>query len=639
MTKFTRGPLAPTLAVLAWSLATSPPALAGPAGQRPADLASFATPATPAKLATVGEQSGYVRTGRYDEVVRLCAEFARAFPTQVRCQRFGTTPGGRPMLALVASADGVLSAEAARQAGRPVVLAQGGIHAGEIDGKDAGFLLLGQLLGGRAPAALKGVLGQLTWVFVPVFNVDGHERFGPYQRPNQDGPTESGWRTTAQNLNLNRDYAKAEAPEMQAMLQLLREWDPLLYVDLHVTDGADFQPEVAVEVEPRLAGPAGLRAIGGELNARCVKRLGDAGILALDFYPSFLRTDDPSSGFANELAPPRFSTGYRPLWNRFAVLVETHSWRPYAHRVRTTIDTLEALLSAAADEGANWQRAAAEADSADLRLGGTTLALDYDHGPRATRLSYPGYAYTHEPSAVSGALRVRYDAKKPVVWDVPFYGDVVPQRQITVPPGGYVVPPAFAELVLGKLRRHGLSAERLLRPLQVKSVDAEQFRFTAHSIRAEPYEGRHPVEAKGEWQSLKTANKGETPWTFAEGSLVVSTAQRGGKLVAHLLEPTGPDSLLSWGFLSGVFEQKEYMEEYVAESVAEEMLSRDAALRGEFLRKLREEPTFAKDPRARLGFFYRRHPACDTRQDVYPVLRLLHPLPRAQVAAVETRPR
>ena len=95
--------------------------------------------------------------------------------------------------------------------------------------------------------AAQGALAQVTFVFVPVFNVDGHERFGRWNRPNQVGPEEMGWRTTAQNLNLNRDYVKADAPEMQAMLRLLNEWDPILYVDLHVTDGAQVRARRVVQ--------------------------------------------------------------------------------------------------------------------------------------------------------------------------------------------------------------------------------------------------------------------------------------------------------------------------------------------------------------------------------------------------------
>jgi len=171
---------------------------------------SAAAQAGSTELQTLAEQTQFRQTGRYAEVQQLCAAFAKAYPKQVRCFEFGRTPEGRPMLGLAASADGLLDPSAVKAAGRPVVLMQGGIHAGEIDGKDAGFLALRELLEGRAAP---GVLGRVTFVFVPVFNVDGHERFGAWNRPNQVGPEQMGWRVTAQNLNLNRDYVKS--PELQ----------------------------------------------------------------------------------------------------------------------------------------------------------------------------------------------------------------------------------------------------------------------------------------------------------------------------------------------------------------------------------------------------------------------------------------
>lgn len=141
---------------------------------------------TPPPLSTVAEQSGWVRTGRGAEVEALCAAFPKRYPGRVRCETFGTTPLGRPMLALVASSDGVLSAGSTKQRRRPVVVLQGGIHAGEIDGKDAGFWLLRELLEGRAAP---GALGRVTLVFVPVFNVDGLERFGPNRPPISAAPS------------------------------------------------------------------------------------------------------------------------------------------------------------------------------------------------------------------------------------------------------------------------------------------------------------------------------------------------------------------------------------------------------------------------------------------------------------------
>jgi len=187
-----------------------------------------------APITTVAERSGFVETGRYDEVPAQCTAFAAKYPDAVRCETFGTSPEGRPMKLLIATRSGAFTSEAAQSKQLPVLLIQGGIHAGEIDGKDAGFLALREMLDGQVA---KGALDTLVLLFVPVFNVDGHERFGAWNRPNQRGPREMGWRATAQNLNLNRDYMKADAPEMQAMLALINRWDPILYADLHVTDG------------------------------------------------------------------------------------------------------------------------------------------------------------------------------------------------------------------------------------------------------------------------------------------------------------------------------------------------------------------------------------------------------------------
>ncbi len=151
---------------------------------------------------------------------------------------------------------------------------------------------------------------RVTLVFVPVFSVDGHERFGRWNRPNQAGPQEMGWRTTAQNLNLNRDYTKADAPEMQAMLRLLNEWDPVLYVDLHVTDGAKFEHDISYGVAPTLAGDADLMAAASKLRDQLMRKVSDAGFAALDFYPAFELDDEPQSGFAVSVGPARFSHQY-----------------------------------------------------------------------------------------------------------------------------------------------------------------------------------------------------------------------------------------------------------------------------------------------------------------------------------------
>jgi hypothetical protein len=571
--------------------------------------ARAATPARPSALETVSERSGFRITGRYGEVERLCLAFAQAYPQSVRCTEFGRTPENRPMLALVISKSGALTPQDARERNIPVTLMQGGIHAGEIDGKDAGFLAVREMLSGKlAPRALES----FVFVFVPVFNVDGHERFGRWNRPNQNGPEEMGWRVTAQNLNLNRDYTKADAPETQAMLRLLEAWDPVLYVDLHVTDGAEFEHDVANLLEPIYMGDSELRTAGRVALDDLNKALTAQGSLPLDFYPSFTNTDDPQSGFTVGAYNPRFSTGYWPLHNRFALLVETHSWKDYPTRVRTTHNIIIKLSEMTAQHGREWRKLMRGADERAQRLGGQDVPLDFQAGPHTRTIDFRGYAYTRTPSEISGALVTRYDRTKPQIWRVPLYDTIIPKLTVRAPLGGYVVPPAYAAVIGERLAVHGVRFDRIDKAVTGKPV--ESFRATGARFATAPFEGRTPATLTGQWQEERR--------DLPAGSLYVPISQPLARLVMTLLEPLAPDSFAAWGFFNAAFEAKEYMEPYVAEQVAKEMLASDPATAEEFAKRLAQEPEFAKDPAARLDFFYRRHPSWDERQNLYPVVRV-----------------
>lgn len=573
-----------------------------------ADAKEAASAMNPDSLITLAEQGGFKKTARYDEAVRLCHAYAGNWPQQVRCFEFGRTPEGRSMVALAVNRDGVLTPEEAAKRGLPVLLLQGGIHPGESDGKDAGFIALREMLNRQAaPEAL----AKAVVVFVPVFNVDGHERFGRWNRPNQVGPEEMGWRTTAQNLNLNRDYTKADAPEMQAMLQLLDAWDPLVYADLHVTDGANFQHDVSITVAPLNEGDAGLHPAARALQQGVIDRLKAQGSLPLPFYPSFVREDDPASGFAADAYPPRFSTGYWALRNRLAMLVETHSWKDYATRVHVTRNTIVALAELIADHGQDWLRQAHEADSRAAALGGTAVALNYAPGDHVSMIDFQGYAYTREPSAISGGLVTRYDPNAPQVWHVPFKDTVVPTLTVEAPKAGYIVPAAFAEDIGGRLSWHGIHFQHLDHPLS--QAPLQTFRASKKTFAAAPFEGRTQLTLEGEWKPEAR----DVP----AGSLFVPIAQPEARLVMALLEPRASDSFAAWGLFNACFEQKEYMEPYVAEQVGEQMLASDPAVAEEFRRKLDSDPAFAASPRQRLDFFYKRSPSWDERYDLYPVYR------------------
>ena len=559
-------------------------------------------------LTTVAERSGFQSTGRYDEVEQLCKAFVRQYPQQVRCFRFGVTPEGRPMLALAVNTAGVLTAQKARQRGLPVTLVQGGIHAGEIDGKDAGFLLLRELLEG---STLPGVLDRQVLLFVPVFNVDGHERFARWNRPNQRGPVETGWRTTAQNYNLNRDYMKADAPEMQAMLALLNTWDPLAAIDLHVTNGAKFEHDISIQVEPLHTDDAELRPLGRQLRDAVLADLARQGSLPQPFYMSFAEDDNPASGFIDTVAPPRFSTGYHPLRNRFAMLVETHSWKDYPTRVRITRNTVASVLQQVATHGRQWQTAVRAADDRAAALGGQPVPLSYRTTEAERTIDFRGYAWTRTHSEVSGGLMTQYDETQPQVWRMRLRDEIVPNLVVNAPRAGYLVPAAHAPMVGAKLRQHGVDFRRL--DAGSDGMPVEVFRAATAVLAPKSLEGHQRLTVGGSWSSEQRA--------IAAGALFVPIAQSKARLAMALLEPHAPDSLVSWGLFNTAFEPKEYMEDYVAEEVAREML-KDPQVAAAFQQRLGSDPAFAKDRAARLEFFYRRHPSWDERLNLYPVMRL-----------------
>lgn len=565
---------------------------------------SFAAPV----LSTVSERSGFLHTGRYDEVVKLCAQFQAAYPKAVKCIEFGRTPEGRPMKALIATRTGAMTAQAARQRKLPVTLIQGGIHAGEIDGKDAGFLALREVLDNKAAP---GALDKQVLLFVPVFNIDGHERFGKWNRPNQRGPVEMGWRTTGQNFNLNRDYAKADTAEMQAMLALVDAWDPLTYVDLHVTNGAKFEHDVSIQVEPVHSADTEFRKAGLALRTNVLDDIAKQGSLPHAFYMSFVETDNPASGFVDNVSDPRFSTGYFPLRNRLAMLVETHAWKDYPTRVRITRNTVVSVLSQVALHGDAWLKAAGAADARAAQLAGADVALSYKATDKTRMIDFRGYAYTRTMSEVSGQLMTRYDETRPQIWTVPLRDELVPNLVVRAPRAGYIVPAAHAAMVGQKLRQHGI-AYRVIGSARDK-VEVEAFRADKATPAATSVESHQRMTLAGQWK------KEARP--LDKGALYVPVAQPKARLVVALLEPQAPDSMLAWGRFNNAFERKEYMEDYVAEEVGREMMAASPALAAEFKAKLASDPVFAKSGDARLEFFARLHSSWDDRYNLYPVLR------------------
>ena len=547
-------------------------------------------------LVTTGETSKYVKTGRYDEAVQLCRDFARAY-AGVTCEEIGRTLEDRPIVMLRVS----------RGRGRPTIYVQGGIHAGEIEGKDAGFRFVRDLLDGKV---VPGALDAVDIAFVPVINPDGHERFAPNNRPNQRGPVEMGFRTNGARLNINRDFMKADTVEMHAILGVLRRYDPIVFVDLHATDGAKFEHDIAVLVGPYAQRADSLDETAHALSDQLQARLSALGHLPLAFYPSFEKDDDPTSGFSAGEAPLRFSQAYASMGrSRIGILVETHSWRTYKERVESTYHVLQALFERAATDAGTWQQVARGADAADLALRGGQLPLVYDNTSHVTQLEFRGYAYEIKQSDLTGATWIIYDETKPQIWKVPLKDQIAPKVIARVPRAGYIIDGSYAAQLAPVLALHGIRFSAIAGQPR---VDIEAYRATKATFQP-PFEGRTRVELEGAWAR-------ETR-TLERGAIFVPIEQPLVRVIVHLLDPAGLDSFAQWGFLTTVFERKEYMEAYVIEEQAHQLLARDPSLRVQFDAAIATDAELAKSPERKREWFYRRHPAWDTRYNLVPIYR------------------
>jgi hypothetical protein len=570
-------------------------------------------PSVPAEWLTHAERTDYRETPNYEETMVYARRLDAASPL-LRMSEFGRSGEGRPLQLVVAARGETFTPQAARAARKAVVLIQACIHAGETDGKDAGLALL------RDIAVLKTrepLLERVVVLFIPIYNADGHERRSPYNRINQNGPAEMGWRGNASNLNLNRDYMKADAPETRAWLRLWNEWQPDLFIDCHVTDGADFQYNITWQYEAHENVAAPVRAWAKDAFERRIFPATEASGNLLSPYMVFRDNRDPAKGIDSFIASPRFATGYTPLRNRPGLLIETHMLKEHRSRVRGTYDLLRAALEEVNRDPDALMRAVRAADEQVVAEGRAydpqrRVALSVALTQNPTQMRLKGVNYRTELSDVSGALRVIFGTR-PQEYTVPFYNEA--RAAVTVaPPLYYVVPPQWSRVV-EVLSAHGLTMKRLREPV---AVEAESYRFSDVKFASASFEGR--VMATFKTEPVRERR------TLQAGSIVVPLAQPAARVALGLLEPAAPDSLVAWGFFHAIFENKEYGEEYVLEKLAREMLAKDEKLRREFEERVAADPKFAASASARLNFFYERSPYWDRRMNLYPVSRLTAPL-------------
>jgi hypothetical protein len=517
----------------------------------------------------------------------------------IRIDTIGISAEGRPIQLVKVSSDINFLTESPARSSRPTLLVQAGIHSGEIDGKDAGMMLIRELLLGKN----KKLIDEVNLLFIPILNVDGHERASTTNRMNQRGPVIQGWRTNAQNLNLNRDYSKLDTEEIQAVLSVINKFDPDLYLDIHVTDGADYQYDITYGFN----GNHGYSPETSNWLNSIYKPFVDRSLKEQGHIPGplvFAKNGvDFTEGNAAYTFSPRFSNGYGDARHLPTILVENHSLKPFKQRVLGDLILLETTMTLLANVGYELENAR----KADLKKSKPIIPLSWKF-PESTTDSvlFSGIVSSQVPSKISGKNATNWSGKA-IQQKIPYWSNNLPVIK-AAKPIYYLIPSGWKE-VIKRIKMHGFTYEMLTQP---ETIELEMYRFEEIIPQDKtPFQGR--MRLKG--RVIPEKRKQE----FPAGSIRLFANQDLGDLLVLLMEPDSEDSFFQWGFFSTIMERTEYFEAYAMEKLANDMLVKSPALKAEFEQKLLNDKAFAETPIARLHWFYEKSDYTDEQYLLYPV--------------------
>ncbi|MFI5170979.1 MAG: M14 family zinc carboxypeptidase [Chitinophagales bacterium] len=541
----------------------------------------------------------YVEVIEYYKSLDSASEFAKLV-------EYGMTDSGKPLHLFIIDSDKEFDPAASRKKGKSILLINNGIHPGEPDGIDACLQLTTSLLRSKN---INEQLKNLTICIIPVYNIDGALNRNSTSRVNQDGPEEFGFRGNGQNYDLNRDFIKCDALNAQSFTKIFREWDPDVFVDTHVSNGADYQYVMTLIAtqHSKLTPPLGDFLKNAMLPALYTE-MEKAGFPMCPYVNPI--DNIPDNGIAAFLETGRYSTGYAALFNTIGFMPETHMLKPYPQRVASTLALLQIYIKYVNDHSAEIIRAREQAKKITKESKEFIINRELDMNKREDFL-FKGYEARFKPSEVSGLERLWYDRNAPFEKNIAFYDHYIPTQKITAPQA-YIIPKAWRE-VIDRLKWNNIEMEQLAKDtiMEVEVYYIEDFETTPNA-----FEGHYlhsNVALRTEKQKIQ----------YYKGDYIIHVNQETNNYIINTLEPQAPDSYFAWGFFDAILMQKEWFSDYVFEDIAAELLKQEPDLKTKLEEKKISDPEFAKDAFAQLQFVYSNSKYHEKSFMRYPVGRIL----------------
>ncbi len=492
-------------------------------------------------ILTVPESSDFKRTSLYSEVMDFL-DYMKKNSGKIKISTLCKTTEGRDIPLVIVSEEGISSPEQMKALNKRSILFMANIHAGEIEGKDASLMFLRDIVENKAGDILK----DQVILIIPIFNADGNEKLGKNRM--DEGPELAGVRHNGQYLDLNRDYIKLESPEVIALVGLFREWDPVLFVDLHTTNGSWHQEPVTYSTLSNPNSSQNLMDFMWKKMFPAVQKIMKTKFKTDSIpYGNFVDRAFPEKGWRNHAYEARFGTNYAGLRNRFTILDENYAHADFKTRVLSAYYFIRSISEFTSENIIEMETMVKKADIETISgysSGNHVLSFKQEPG-KLFDFTIKSYEFEKEKIKPEDRSKYPWWVKDFIVkkterlkdYKVSYYAKALPDTTTPVP-SAYIILPYHNE-VISNLKKHGIIVEKIEEEF---SGEFENFIISDIQYGKSLYQGHILLDIKGDYKKIEQ--------NIPAGSYLVPMNQPLARLIAEMLEPGSGDSLLKWGFFN-----------------------------------------------------------------------------------------
>ena len=544
------------------------------------------------------------RSVTYAKAIELYKAMA-AKDKRIQVNEVGMTDVGIPLHEVIVDINSDFNPGDARRRKKNVLFINNGIHPGEPDGIDATLWLVQDILTDPKKAAL---LERLVLVIIPVYNIDGALVRNSSLRASQNGPAEYGFRGNGQNLDLNRDFIKCDTKNAMSFSELYTKWDPEIFIDNHVSNGADYTYTMTMLAShPDKLGYGQAAFLRTQMLTDLYKRM-DIKSFPMCPYVNVWGTT-PDKGLPGFIDSPRYASGYGSLFQSFCFVPETHMLKPYDQRVKSTYAFMMSMIEYNAENYVSIKIERAKAIRDMKAAQKMPVAWEMDKIKNDT-FNFKGYDYAYVKSEVSGLPRLKYFRDKPVTWKVPYYGYADATTMVDVPTS-YILPQAYYK-VAERMKMNGVKMVKIGQDTVIKG---QAYKIIKTESIKNPYES-HFGHYNTQVELIEVTKQ------FLKGDYIIPTDQRAKRYIVETLEPQATDSYFNWNFFDGILNRKEGFSDYVFEDEAAELLKKDPPLRTALDKAIEADPALKTNAFGQLNFIYERSKYGEPWANVYPVVKV-----------------